>query len=223
VNEMAALEDRYREKSATYYDQVNPALLNLVTGRGLRVLDVGCGTGANGRQLLETGVAAWCAGVEIMADSAAIAQQYLDEVRVGMVDKIDLPWEAQSLDCILLGDVIEHVLDPWNLLERLKSLLKPRGIFVASVPNVQHLSVISRLVLFGDWRYHHDGILDITHVRFFTRRSLVRLFRQSGCMIDAMRPYFSGRRYSYTSRLSFGVLDDWLAERWLLRAQLGAA
>src|SRR5262245_22924255 len=110
------LMDHYVGKTKTYYSQVNEPLLRLVNRRGLRVLDIGCGAGANSRRLLESGVATWCAGVELVQDHALEARQHLQDVRVGMVDQMPLPWEPLSFDCLLFGDLLEHVVDPWKLL-----------------------------------------------------------------------------------------------------------
>jgi 2-polyprenyl-3-methyl-5-hydroxy-6-metoxy-1,4-benzoquinol methylase len=85
-------------------------------------------------------------------------------------DELDLPEEA--FDCIVCNDVLEHLITPWQVLGKLAILLKPGGHFVASIPNVQYWGVLKDLVFEGDWRYADEGVLDVTHLRFFTRRSI---------------------------------------------------
>jgi hypothetical protein len=93
---------------------------------------------------------------------------------------------------------------------------------VASVPNVKHWPVIANLILHDDWKYVQDGVLDIAHLRFFTRKNALRMFSDNGYLVDAVHPYFNGRRYSIPHQISFGAFTGFLAERWLIRAKAAA-
>lgn len=151
----------------------------LLVGRGRRVLDLGCADGSLGRALASRDCTV--TGVELDPAAAREAQEVLDEVVVGDLETLDLAatFAGRQFDAIVCGDVLEHVRDPAAVLRAAAGLLAPGGSIVASVPNVAHGGV--RLALLGgDWTYQDRGLLDRTHLRFFTRTSLLRLFQEAG-------------------------------------------
>lgn len=168
-------------KPEGYYDHLHTTLLNLVPPGVRRVLDVGCAAGRLGAALRARG-AEEVVGVEIVPEVAARAAASLDRVLVGDVERMELPFPAGYFDCIVYGDVLEHLRDPWTLLRRHVPLLAADGCVVASIPNVNHLSVVAGL-LAGAWPYQPAGILDRTHMRFFTLREIVELFEGAGLVI----------------------------------------
>lgn len=160
-------------------------LLELVGG-GRRVLDAGCATG----YLAEALVARGCrvSGVEYVPEAAEKARPHLERLLVGNLDELDLVAEfgEGAFDVLVFGDVLEHLRDPAEVLRRALPLLVPGGSVVLSVPNVAHGSL--RLALLqGRWRYTETGLLDRTHIRFFTRTSLVELLREAGLAPVEMR------------------------------------
>ena len=105
-------------------------------------------------------------GIEIDAAASAVAASRLDRVLCGSVETVDLGFLRNSVDCIVYGDVLEHLIDPWSVLKNHRTLLKNDGRMIACIPNIQHWAVITNL-LHGHWPYQTDGLLDITHLRFF--------------------------------------------------------
>lgn len=159
-------------------------MLPFVPPRSRRVLDVGCSRGNFGRLLKETlKLEVW--GVEPVAVVAAEAATKLDRVIEGVFDDdLDLPLE--SFDVIFFNDVLEHLFDPAAALRHARRLLKPDGVIVASIPNIRHFHTMWQLLVHGDWLYADEGILDRTHLRFFTRKSIRRLFEESQFSIRQM-------------------------------------
>ena len=150
-----------------------------------RVLEVGCATGFFGEVLKERGYEVW--GVEISSEQAAEAERRLDRVYRGDIESFLRSDEARRVrfDVILFGDVLEHLDRPLDTLASCAAILAPEGAIVASVPNVAHLAV--RLMLLeGRWEYAPFGILDDTHLRFFTRRSVIDLFTRAGYVVHGM-------------------------------------
>jgi 2-polyprenyl-3-methyl-5-hydroxy-6-metoxy-1,4-benzoquinol methylase len=150
---------------------------------GGRVLDVGCATGWQARLLVERGCQV--VGVEVDATAASRAAIWCEEVIVCDLDSADLRDELRSapFDTIVAGDVLEHLRDPARTLRQLRTMLQPTGQIVASVPNVAHGSV--RLALLsGQFPYAEAGLLDRTHLRFFTLSSLRQTFEESGYILD---------------------------------------
>jgi 2-polyprenyl-3-methyl-5-hydroxy-6-metoxy-1,4-benzoquinol methylase len=165
-------------------------MLELV-GHNKRVLDVGCASGYMARVLAERGCDV--SGVESDPDAAEEARPVLERLVVGDLDKLDLVAELgeRQFDIVLFGDVLEHLRDPLAVLRQARPLLVPGGSVVISVPNVGHGAV--RLALLkGEWRYQELGLLDATHLRFFTHANLSELFRQAGFIATDFRRTFRG-------------------------------
>jgi SAM-dependent methyltransferase len=162
-----------------YYDGFNEHLLGAVPSHARRILEVGCARGRLGHELKRQDPSRYVAGVELDSDAAQVAGGRLDEVFVLDVQADIPPIEPGSLDCVLLGDVLEHLTDPEDVLRRYRDLLAPDGFVLISVPNIQHFSVIKNL-LRGDFMYQPSGLLDATHLRFFTYMSFAKLMLDAG-------------------------------------------
>jgi len=156
-------------------------------GGSKRVLDVGCSTGYLAHTL--RGRDCSVSGVELDAASAEQARPDLDRLVIGDVDHLDLleAFGDERFDVVVFGDVLEHLRDPLPVLRTARRLLAEGGSVVASIPNVAHGSV--RLALLaGRFDYQDLGLLDRTHLRFFTRQSIVSLFRDAGMVaVDVQR------------------------------------
>jgi 2-polyprenyl-3-methyl-5-hydroxy-6-metoxy-1,4-benzoquinol methylase len=153
-------------------------LVRLATG-SQRVLDLGCSSGSIARALVASGSVV--SGVEYDAQAAEEARPYLDRVILADLDTLDLAAQfgQASFDCVLCGDVLEHLRDPVRVLRGVRRLLAPGGSLVASIPNVAHAAV--RLALLqGRFDYTARGLLDETHVHFYTRQSMHRLLADAG-------------------------------------------
>ncbi|WP_346290830.1 class I SAM-dependent methyltransferase [Sphaerothrix gracilis] len=164
----------------------NNSLFKMLTfvGKNKQVVDFGCASGyfANLLQKEDCEVV----GVEINPEAAEIAKQYCKRVIVADLDyeNIENILGNERFDVATFGDVLEHLKDPWSLLSTVRNILKPDGFVVASIPNVAHGAV--RLALLeGKFDYEKFGLLDNTHLRFFTRKSIHHLFEATGYCIDS--------------------------------------
>jgi len=145
--------------------------------RGSRVLDVGCGTGCNSEVVaLDCGVT--LIGIEPDADRVAKAQKRGLNVIHGYLSEHFFE-EHGNFDVVLFVDVLEHLANPGALLEMVRPGLSPNGRIIVSVPNVAHWSVRWAL-LRGNFNYEEFGIMDATHLRWFTRYTLTKLFERTG-------------------------------------------
>ena len=174
------------EKPAGYFDHARPEIQALVPTTARRVLDVGCGAGRLGEALKATAPRE-VIGIECDPAQAARARARLDEVLVGDAETLALPFPPGTFDCVICADVLEHLRDPWALLARLRPLLAPQGLLLASIPNAQFVQVLWELAQ-GRWSYQPAGILDRTHLRFFTRREFRRALRAAGFQEAAWHP-----------------------------------
>ena len=199
-----------------YYNRINPDLLAMIPKAASAVLEVGCGAGALGAEFLRANPQARYYGVEMNREAAEVARTRL--AAVASCD-IELEWNPHglphgSLDALVFGDVLEHLRDPWTALSRLAGLLREGGAVVAFIPNISHWSIVAGL-LAGRFDYADEGLLDRTHLRFFTLRSILDLLRRSGLTPHAVR----GRRLPATNR----GIDEFLAAAAPLAKFLGVA
>ena len=150
------------------------------------VLDIGCGTGMMGRFLSENRECV-VDGVDIDAEAVAIAKPKYRKVGVFNLEHDTLlgAFSAEAYDCIVMADVIEHLVHPEQLFEDVKKLLKPNGQFLFSIPNITHISAGLELVL-GKFGYQNSGLLDSTHVRFYSRDSFIKKLESSGIYVDEL-------------------------------------
>ena len=217
---MSELKQMYETKPADYFTQVRREVLPLLPVVANRVLDVGCGEGDTLAYLKQTGRCSITCGVEVVAEVAERARTKLDEVYQGSVETMDLPLDPGSCDVILCLDVLEHLVNPWLVVKRLHSLLSPTGVMIASIPNVRHFTVITPLVLFGKWEYEQWGLLDKTHLRFFTRQSAIALMESSGLTVDEVKlTGFSSGKARVLNLLSCSLLQPFLTVQFLIRAR----
>jgi len=162
--------------SIGYYSNVRSEILELIPTAARRLLDVGCGFGAMGAEAKRRGVVS-VYGIEINEHAAQQARKVLDDVVVGNVEHLEIPWAG--FDCIVCADVLEHLANPWQALRRLRDHLAPSGMVIASVPNVAQHHVVRQLVA-GRFDYVNSGILDRTHLRFFTKSTIEKMFSDCG-------------------------------------------
>lgn len=169
----------------TYYSHTRKEVAPLIPKKVNRLLEIGCGSGATIAYLKQQNLCAWAAGVEIVPEAAEIAKQTVDIVWQENIETFAPPLDPQSLDVILCLDVLEHLVDPWAVVKKLTPLLSERGVIIASIPNIQHYTVLKGLIK-GKFEYEEAGILDKTHLRFFTRQSAIALMTSSGLVLDAV-------------------------------------
>jgi GT2 family glycosyltransferase/glycosyltransferase involved in cell wall biosynthesis/Flp pilus assembly protein TadD len=148
--------------------------------KDINVLEIGCACGATLLKIKDIYKNARIFGIELDESAAQIAKAFAD-VKAENIENENLSYEEEYFDYIIFADVLEHLIDPWKVLKNMKKYLKPQGKILASIPNVMHFSVI-RGLLNGNWTYENAGILDKTHLRFFTLREIEKLFLNSGYM-----------------------------------------
>jgi 2-polyprenyl-3-methyl-5-hydroxy-6-metoxy-1,4-benzoquinol methylase len=163
-----------------YFELNRPELRALVPATARRVLDVGCGAGALGAALKdERGIEVF--GIEGFPDAAAAAKERLDDAICADLDQLEeLPYEHGAFDAMIFGDVLEHLRKPHRLLRALRPYLAEDGVLVCSIPNVKHWSVLLPLLVKDRWTYEDAGLLDRTHVYFFTLEEISRMLEETG-------------------------------------------
>lgn len=182
-------------KDTGYYKNVRPEMLRYIPNSAKTILEIGCGSGNFSAQLVKEGVETW--GVEPFEESAKEAKSKLYKVVVGTLDEKLSELPDNYFDVIVMNDVIEHLLEPWDDIVNLKSKLKKEGVLVTSIPNVRYSKNIFKMIFNRDWKYTDDLILDRTHYRFFTKRSIKRMFKDCGYTIESIKGINTTKSFLY--------------------------
>jgi len=170
-----------------YRDHVNEALYGAIDGEPGRVLELGCAAGAFGCALRERHPATHVTGIEAGHAAAAVALTRLDRVICARIEELDFAAEGLAdgvFDLVVAGDILEHLVNPWSLLDRVRGLLAPGGRLVASIPNVRNFQVVAALAVEGRFQYVERGLLDVTHLRFFTFDEILVMLDDAGFVLE---------------------------------------
>ena len=167
----------------------NADLLSFIPAGAKSLIEIGCSSGALAREYKKLNPHCRYAGIEISDDYAELARRYCDDCRVMDIERADDDfWNgAAEHDCWIFGDTLEHFRDPWLIIANVAKTIPVGGHIIACIPNAQHWSLQARLNI-GDFRYEATGLLDATHLRWFTRSTIIELFQNAGFRIEAGLP-----------------------------------
>lgn len=202
-----------------YYSNIRSDLLAMLLGKNLRLLEIGCGTGSTLLHAKGQGLAAEIIGAEYVQSVAATARKRgVKRVYAGdFAEAANQIRRAENpFDAIIMGDVLEHMVDPWGALRLAKDLLAKNGQIVASVPNFRYWRVMFNIFLRGDFRYAEDGIMDKTHLRFFCRKNIEEMFTEE-FRIDSIAAT-TPKSGKILKAASFGLLSEFGTLQYLVRA-----
>jgi len=200
------------QKAADYYASDRSDFLNWIGGDHERVLDVGCGAGANAAWYRRHG-AREIVGIEIDPTSAARSAAVFDRVICDPVETAVHKLEG-SFDLIVCADVLEHLVDPWSVVRELGHFANADTSLAISMPNIQFLPALLRIAFGRGFTYEECGIFDSTHLRFFTRRDAALMLRRGGWVPQRWGAPSFGRLGSIrrlAKRSTGGRSDEWLA------------
>lgn len=211
---------QYQTKSYAYFSRARSDIASLLPALSNRVLELGCGNGATLHWLKAERKANFTHGVELFEPMAQEASQYVDEVTLGNAEQLLPSWKAEQYDLILCLDVLEHLVDPWMVIDECARLLKPGGTLIASIPNIRTAVVMYKLLFKGEFEYANQGIMDRTHVRWFTRKSAWRLLQRPPLQpIECIpSPLARGSKSDLFNRVTLGLCRDWVTEQYLIKA-----
>ena len=192
-----------------YFSQSRLEMTDFVPRNSKKILDIGCAEGAFGQQLKEKlNAEVW--GLELDIKAANIAKKKLDKVIMGDISQFTNTIPNKYFDCIIFNDILEHLYDPYKVLLDIKRCLSPNGVVVSSIPNIRHFRVLKKLLIKKLWEYKDDGILDKSHLRFFTKKSIINMFNSLGyklLKIEGINPTTS-LEFKLLNILLLGYLSD---------------
>lgn len=211
-----------KSKKEDYFNSTRWDLIRLIRNDNNKVLEIGCGTGNTAKALKEKNKAVEVIGVEIVPEIAKIAETKLDKVICGDIESLDLPYR-EYFDYVIAGDVLEHLYNPWAIINKIKIYIKKGGYVIASIPNVRNWRILKDLILKGEWKYVSAGILDNTHLRFFTKKSIIELFKNNGFSEIRIIPRFKVKskknKSNLINTLTFGLFEEFFAIQYIVKAR----
>lgn len=173
------MSSAYSLKENEYFSADRRDMLPFIPADVKTSLEFGCGAGSFSRLLKEKyGTETWA--VEIDSQAAQMASKVLDKVICEDATASLAKLPAGYFDCISMFDFLEHLQDPYSFIAAVKNKLSPNGVVIASIPNIRYFSAFRRYVFHGEWNYTDSGIMDRTHLRFFTFSSIKEFFNEQG-------------------------------------------
>lgn len=207
----------HKTKDSWYYNVEKSQIASLIPQGPHVVFDLGCGTGLLGRRLLEQKKAKEVIGAEIFRPAAEEAERCYSKVHCGDVEDSEFSYE-EHFDFVICGDILEHLRDPWSMLLSIHKWLKSNGKIICSIPNIRYWRIITELSLGGMWEYRDAGILDRTHLRFFTRSSFSEALQEAYFEIESTQIIIRGPKKSTFNVLTLGLLKEFLGTQIIFTA-----
>lgn len=165
-------------KPENYFQNTRTEMLDFLPEGSRNILEVGCGEGLFGHMLKQHFSDSTVWGLEIDTTAASAAKNKLDRVFVGDIDELWSEIPDNNFDLVVFNDVLEHMIDPFTVLDKIRTKLKSGGYVMSSIPNIRYYHTLYALVMAGEFEYQESGVLDRTHLRFFTQKSIRRMYER---------------------------------------------
>ena len=191
-------------KDYIYQQEPRKELLELIPikNRNGNMLEIGAGAGDTLLYAKENNYAQNIYGVELCKiENSNQTSEIFSNFIIGNIEDLKLPFEKESFNIIICGDVLEHLIDPYTVLNKLKEYLTDDGVIIASIPNIREFKTMKKIFFQGDFKYEESGILDKTHLRFFTKKNIIELFKNQGFNIIDIISSNKGMAMRYLKRL----------------------
>jgi 2-polyprenyl-3-methyl-5-hydroxy-6-metoxy-1,4-benzoquinol methylase len=205
----------YQNKPNGYFDSVRFDLLSLIPdeNKNKKMLEIGAASGDTLLYAKQHGYANCVYGIDLCSiENSHQNDVQIDQFIIGNVENIELPLGENSFDVIICGDVLEHLVDPYSLVHKLKQLLTPNGILIASVPNIREWHIMMDILIKGNFNYQDAGILDKTHLRFFCKKNIKNLFLENemSLLTCTSNIEFTGYKKKILNRITCRLFEEFL-------------
>jgi 2-polyprenyl-3-methyl-5-hydroxy-6-metoxy-1,4-benzoquinol methylase len=211
-------------KDESYYSNIRLDLINLISKKdNFTVLEIGAGYGETLIYLKESRRAKEVIGVDLNYDeSKEIFYKQIDKFIFGDIEKMSLNDYNNYFDVIILADILEHLINPNDILEKLKQSLKKDGEIIASIPNIRTINALYKIFIKGSFLYEDEGLFDNTHLRFYCKKDMIILFNESGFKVSfiesALKNYKQKSIKKTINRITFGLFEEFLTTQYFIRA-----
>jgi 2-polyprenyl-3-methyl-5-hydroxy-6-metoxy-1,4-benzoquinol methylase len=216
----------YENKASSYYSNIRHELIGLIDSdkKDLKVLEIGAAYGETLFYLKQKGIAIETVGIDIFEDKKN-SQNYknIDRFIFGNIEELVFPEFENYFDLILLPDVLEHLIEPQIVLNKVHQYLKKEGEIIVSMPNIRHYSAINKIVFKGDFKYEESGIFDYTHRRFYCKKNIQRLLENAHFKtvhVESSIKNFKGRSVAkLVNSLTFKVFEEFFSIQYFFKSK----
>jgi 2-polyprenyl-3-methyl-5-hydroxy-6-metoxy-1,4-benzoquinol methylase len=216
----------YAAKESNYFANIRRDIISLIpSNANQKILEIGAGAGNTLLFIKENKMAAEVMGVELM-EFAESNQTHplIDKFQIANVEHENIQAPENYFDVLICADVLEHLVDPWSMVEKLTRYLKKDGLMIVSIPNIREWKTLSRLVFRGSFKYQSSGgIMDRTHLRFFCKKDACELLNTSQLTTIYYKPNFmllpEGRKRRIFNYVTFRLFEEFLAIQYLFIAR----
>lgn len=215
----------YSEKETLYFSRPRYDLIKLLPNNpNNKILELGSGGGDTLIEIKNRKLASEVAGIELVEiPGSNQSNKLIDKFIIANVEQTTLLLLEAHYDIILIGDVLEHLENPWQTVTNLSSYLKPGGIFIASVPNIRFFTAMYKIYVKGDFGYKESGLFDKTHLRFFCKKNIIQLFTKPFLKIENIIPVESVRDdkpyWSTINKITFRIFEELLTVQYIITAK----
>lgn len=215
------MADKNNKSIVSYYTQSRQDILDLVPENAYNILEFGSGYGSLGKSL-KARQNCDLHGVEINPSAAEHLKDNYEKFWIANIEDFSFAELNAKYNCIIFPDVLEHLINPWSVLNQSVNHLSSEGYIVTSIPNIRNFAVIFRLLVNGSWNYEAYGILDKTHLRFFTRSTIIEMFENAGLEIEEIRVNKDKHKgfKAIVSRVAEFFINDINVCQYLIKAKI---
>lgn len=211
----------YNHKDTSYHTGIRMDIISLLPkNTEQKVLEIGAGGGDTLVYIKKHKLAQEVVGLELF-ELAGTNQNnpLIDQFIHGNIEESQSILKQKYFDVIILADVLEHLVDPWTVLEKVCTYLKDDGKLLVSLPNIREIGALVKIALLGDFRYQNDGVLDKTHLRFFCKKNMLNMLESNEHKVDSFLPAFKVRhdrkKRKLYNNLTFGLMEGLWAYQYL--------
>jgi 2-polyprenyl-3-methyl-5-hydroxy-6-metoxy-1,4-benzoquinol methylase len=214
----------YATKNKEYFSNIRVDIISLLPKRRLgNILELGAGSGDTLVEIKRQGLAERVVGIELMQlPGTNQSNSLIDQLIIGDFEMIEPGLPKNHFDAVICCDVLEHLIDPWKVVERLSALLKPGGIILVSCPNIRYYQLITKVVIMGSFRYEDHGLFDKTHLRFFCKKDIVKLLSSDEMKIKSVTSsikFIKGTKIFWVNLLTLGIFEQFLTLQYMVCSQ----
>ncbi|PDS23407.1 class I SAM-dependent methyltransferase [Flavobacterium branchiophilum] len=216
----------YENKLEGYYSNIRLDLVRLIQRKDkeLKVLEIGAAYGETLYYIKNSGIASEVVGVDLFKDEQHPERyKQLDNFIFGDIQSLNMEQYYNYFDVILLPDVLEHIIEPLPVLEKVKQMIKQEGEIIISVPNIRHFSAFVKIFIKGNFEYQDSGIFDFTHMRFYCKSDLIRLVEKANYKVQlvegSIKNYDKNSITKIINRLTFGFFEEFFSIQYFVKVK----